>query len=31
VGRGANQAFVENGLSSIRERDEICLRIRYAF
>ena len=31
VGRGAYQAFVENGLSPIRERDELYLRIRYAF
>jgi hypothetical protein len=31
VGRGANKAFVENGLSPIRERDELYLRIRYSF
>ena len=31
VGRGAYQAFVENGLAPIRERDELYLRIRYAF
>jgi hypothetical protein len=31
VGRGAYKDFVENGFASIRERDEIYLRIRYAF
>ena len=31
VGRGANQAFVENGFAPIRARDELYLRIRYAF
>jgi hypothetical protein len=31
VGRGAYNSFVENGLSAIRERDELWLRIRYTF
>jgi hypothetical protein len=31
VGRGAYNAFVENGLAAIRERDELWLRIRYTF
>jgi hypothetical protein len=31
VGRGAYNSFVENGLSPIRERDELYLRIRYTF
>jgi hypothetical protein len=31
VGRGAYKSFVENGLSAIRERDELWLRIRYTF
>jgi hypothetical protein len=31
VGRGAYKSFVENGLSAIRERDEIWLRLRYTF
>jgi hypothetical protein len=30
-GRNANDAFVENGLSVVRERDEIFLRVRYTF
>jgi hypothetical protein len=30
-GRHANSTFVENGLSVIRERDEIYLRLRYTF
>jgi hypothetical protein len=30
-GRHANSSFVENGLSVIRERDEIYLRLRYTF
>jgi len=30
-GRHANSAFVENGLSVIRERDEIYMRLRYTF
>jgi hypothetical protein len=29
--RGAYNAYVENGLSAIRDRDEIFLRIRYTF
>jgi hypothetical protein len=31
VGRGAYKSFVENGLSAVRERDEIFMRIRYTF
>ena len=31
VGRGAYQTFVENGLSPIRERDELYLTLRYTF
>jgi hypothetical protein len=31
VGRGAYKSYVENGLSGIRERDELYLRIRYTF
>jgi hypothetical protein len=31
VGRGAYKSFVENGLSAIRERDELYLTIRYTF
>jgi hypothetical protein len=31
VGRGDYRSFVENGLSAIRERDELWLRIRYTF
>jgi hypothetical protein len=31
VGRGAYQSFVENGLSPIRERDELYLTLRYTF
>jgi hypothetical protein len=31
VGEGANKSFVENGLSAVRERDEIFLRVRYTF
>ena len=31
AGRGSQHAHVENGLSSIRDRDEFFLRIRYAF
>ena len=31
VGRGAYQAFVENGLSPIRERDELYFSLRYTF
>jgi hypothetical protein len=31
AGRGAQRAYVENGLSSIRDRDELFLRMRYTF
>ena len=31
AGRGSDRAYVENGLSSIRDRDEVFLRLRYAF
>jgi len=31
VGRGAYQTFVENGLSPIRERDELYFTLRYTF
>jgi len=31
VGRGANSSYVENGLSVVRERDEVYMRIRYTF
>ena len=31
VGRHAYEDFVENGLSAIRDRDEIFLRLRYTF
>jgi hypothetical protein len=31
VGNGAYKSFVENGLSPVRERDELYLRIRYTF
>ena len=31
VGRGAYQSFVENGLSPIRERDELYFTLRYTF
>ncbi len=31
IGGTRNSTFVENGLSAIRERDEIFLRIRYTF
>jgi len=31
VGRGAYQNFVENGLSPVRERDELYLTLRYTF
>ena len=30
-GRNAEDTFVENGLSVIRERDEVFLRLRYTF
>ena len=29
--RNAYKDFVENGLSAIRDRDEIFLRVRYTF
>jgi hypothetical protein len=28
---GSQQAYVENGLSSVRDRDEIFMRMRYTF
>lgn len=31
AGRGSQRAYVENGLSSIRDRDEVFLRLRYTF
>jgi hypothetical protein len=31
VGRHAYKDFVENGLSAVRDRDEIFLRMRYTF
>jgi hypothetical protein len=31
VGRGAYRSFTEEGLSAIRERDELWLRFRYTF
>jgi hypothetical protein len=31
VGRHAYKDFVENGLSAVRDRDELFLRIRYTF
>ncbi len=31
AGRGANETYVENALSLVRERDEIFLRLRYNF
>jgi hypothetical protein len=31
VGRDAYRSFVENGLSPVRERDEVYLRVRYTF
>jgi hypothetical protein len=31
TGRHANKDFVENGLSAVRDRDEIFLRLRYTF
>jgi len=31
VGRHAYEDFVENGLTAIRDRDEIFLRLRYTF
>jgi hypothetical protein len=31
AGEGSNRAYVENGLSSIRDRDELFLRFRYTF
>ncbi|MCP3982937.1 MAG: hypothetical protein GY723_01025 [bacterium] len=31
TGRGASKSFVENGLSAIRDRDELFLRVRYTF
>ena len=31
VGRNAYNDFVENGISAVRERDEVFLRLRYSF
>jgi hypothetical protein len=31
AGRGQQHAYVENGLSTIRDRDELFFRIRYTF
>ncbi len=31
AGRGSQHAYVENGLSQIRDRDELFLRLRYTF
>jgi hypothetical protein len=31
TGRGAYKEFVENGLSVVRDRDEVFLRVRYSF
>jgi hypothetical protein len=31
AGRGAQRAYVENGLSQVRDRDELFLRLRYTF
>ena len=31
VGADRNRSFVENGLSAVRQRDEVFLRIRYTF
>jgi hypothetical protein len=31
AGKGAQRAWVENGLSQIRDRDELFLRLRYTF
>ena len=31
VGRGRNKSFVENGLSVLRDRDELFLKVRYTF
>ena len=31
TGRHANKDFVENGISAVRDRDELFLRIRYTF
>ncbi len=31
VGRGSYKSFVENGLSVVRERDEVFMRVRYTF
>lgn len=31
AGKGSQRAYVENGLSAIRDRDEVFLRLRYTF
>jgi len=31
TGRGANKSFAENGLSILRDRDELFLQVRYTF
>jgi hypothetical protein len=31
AGRGSQRAYVENGLSQVRDRDELFLRLRYTF
>jgi hypothetical protein len=31
AGRGSQQSYVENGLSSVRDRDEVFMRMRYTF
>jgi hypothetical protein len=31
AGRDAYRDFVENGLSAVRDRDELFLRLRYTF
>jgi hypothetical protein len=30
-GEGAYRSYVENGLSTVRDRDEISIRLRYTF
>jgi hypothetical protein len=31
AGKGRNRSYVQNGLSSVRDRDELSLRLRYTF
>ncbi len=31
AGKGRNRSYVQNGLSSVRDRDELFLRLRYTF